>query len=206
MRRINGTTRRGLTLLELMLALTITALVAGAIYGMLGAVSSGLMSNRDSRDIMVRANAAQTRIGAYIASSNAILAADAESIVLWLDDTRVSGTVHATEIRWLVFDDYTDELYVYFVTLPDAWSQAARDLEDAEYAPGTDWNTVLNNFLNKGLMSSLPLIDGVESVAVELDAPPASARHVGMDIAFQASNSAPMLRVSSSIRFHQAPN
>ena len=195
-----------MTLLELMLALTITALVAAAIFGMMGAVTSGLLSNQDSRNIMVRAHAAQNRISAYVTRANAILDSDGESIAIWLDDSRESGTVHATEIRWLIFDGFTGSLYVYFVTFPDAWSRVAIDLEDAEYAIGTDWNAVLLSFDAKGLLSSMPLMDGLQTVAIELNDRVETARHVGMDLGFTTSSGAQTIRVSATIRFHEAPN
>ena len=60
---------RGLTSIELMIALTITALIAAAIAGMLTAVSDGVYTRGDARSVMVRANAAQTRLSAYIAKT-----------------------------------------------------------------------------------------------------------------------------------------
>ena len=46
--------RRGLTFIELVLALAITAMVAAAIAAMIGAVTSGEMSRRDNRGTIIR--------------------------------------------------------------------------------------------------------------------------------------------------------
>ena len=65
--------RRGLTLIELVLALAITAMVAAAIAAMVGAITSGEMSRRDNRDTIVRTYTATTRLSAYIASCMSVL-------------------------------------------------------------------------------------------------------------------------------------
>src|SRR5882672_11104906 len=99
-----GTHRAGMTLIELVLALSVTAMVATAITAMLNAMSTGVVNKRDSRSLMVRAHAAETRFSAYIAPARCVLAADDDSVVVWFDDARESETVHATEVRWLVYD------------------------------------------------------------------------------------------------------
>ncbi len=112
--------RRGLTLIELMLALAITAMVAAAISGMLTAISTGEHLRRDNRSFIMRAHAAKTRLGAYVAKSRCVLDANGGDTVLWLEDSRGSGTVHASEIRWLIFNSVDGTLDVHFVDLPDA--------------------------------------------------------------------------------------
>ena len=54
--------KRGLSLLELILALSVTASVALAITGMMGAVSTGVEGRRDTRSVLVLANAAASRL------------------------------------------------------------------------------------------------------------------------------------------------
>jgi len=200
-------TRRGLTLLELMLALVITALIAGAISGMMSAVTAGVSTRRDNRSTMVGASAAAARLSAYIAPSHCILDVVGSDLVLWLDDTRESGTVHATEIRWLIFDADAGTLEVRFVSFPPEWSQAAKDLEDGEYGSATNWMSVLSTYQSKGWVASMPLIDGLDSVTISTDeVDPMDSRHVSFRLGFATSEGTMDVCVAATTRLHQAPS
>ena len=131
--------KRGLSLLELILALSVTAIVALAITGMMGAVSTGVEGRRDTRSVLVLANAAASRLSSYVAPSCCILSVGGSDITLWFNDSRESDTVHATEIRWLTFDSEAGTLAVNYVEFPSAWSKAACDLADEEYAADASW-------------------------------------------------------------------
>ena len=199
-------TRRALTLLELMLALSITAMVATAISGMMSAVITGVSTRRDNRSLMIRANAAQTRLAAYIAPSRSVLDATDSDLVLWLEDARESGTVHATEIRWLKFDAIEGTIDVYFVDFPDSWQQTAKDLADRQYAADANWKMVLDAYQSNGWISTLCLVDGLEGVTVRTDADNAlDSRHVGYELNFWTSNGSLSTQVSATVRLHRPP-
>jgi prepilin-type N-terminal cleavage/methylation domain-containing protein len=198
---------RGLTLLELMLALVVTALIAGAISGMMSAVTAGVSTRRDNRSTMVGASAAAARLSAYVAPSRCILGIVGSDLVLWHADSRESGTVHATEIRWLVFDAVEETYDVRFVSFPAEWSQAAKDLEDNEYTLSTNWMSVLSTYQSKGWIASMPLVDGLASVAIATDAvDPLDSRHVNFRLGFATTEGAMNVNVASTIRFHQTPS
>jgi len=162
-----------MTLIELMIALAITAMVAAAIAAMLIAVTDGERSRRDNRGYIVRTHAAKARLGAYIAPCLRVLEVDGSDTVVWLNDWRRSGTVHATELRWLIFDGPNDAIDVYYVDLPDAWTEFQRNLEDVEYSFTQDWFAVLSSYLTKGYVSKMTLVDGVDQVTVTTDEPAA---------------------------------
>lgn len=201
------TIRRGMSLLELMLALTVTALVAAAISGMMGAVSTGVSSRRDGRSVMVRASAAESRLSAYVSPSRCILDAGANSLVVWLKDERESNTVHGTEIRWLLFDAGAGTLDVYYVKFPDVWAQAAKDLEDREHARDSNWTTVLNYYDSKGWIADFPLVDGLSSVAITTNhATALNARHVSANLGFETETGVLQTAVAATIRLHLPPD
>lgn len=202
---------RGLTLLELLLALTISAMVAAAIAGMLGAVSSGVGVRRDTRDVMVQASAAQSRLAAYVAPSRCLLGVDGPCVVLWHNDARAGGTVHATELRWLLYCDATgdadDSIIVYYVDFPDGWTQTARDIEDLEYASDADWMAVLAYYQGKGWVSSRTIVDGLDSAAVAIDGASAmSSRHVNYELSYITEQGVIAVNVAGTIRQHVVPS
>jgi len=198
--------RRGLTLLELMLAIVISAMVAGAIAGMLGAVSSGVSTRRDNREIMVLAHSAQCRLSAYLGTSRCVLAISGGDLTLWLDDSRASGTVHASEIRWLRFDPGAAAISVEYLSFPPGWTQTARELADNEYAADSDWEAVRAYYAAKGLLATRTLVDQVTSVSIDSDEKTtADAVHLIWQLSFDTGETTVAGPVSGTIQEHQAP-
>ena len=204
--RTRHTSRRGLSLLELMLALMVTALIAGAVSGMMAAVTTGVSTRRDNRTTMVGASAASSRLGGYVAICRCVLHANGSDFVVWLNDDRESETIHATEIRWFVLDETDDEYDVHFVSFPDGWSQAAKDLEDREYTADANWMQILTAFQAKGWTASMPLVDSLDAVAVTVDdADPLDSRHTSFLLTFLTSDATTDVSVAATLRMHQPP-
>ncbi|MHC4108608.1 MAG: hypothetical protein ACYSTY_11030 [Planctomycetota bacterium] len=200
------TTTRGLSLLELLLAMAITALVAAAIAAMLGAVTSGVGTRRDSRALMVRANTAQARLAGYITPCRSLLAADGSGAVLWLDDARESDSVHASEIRWLLYDSAAGTLDVLFVSFPAGWSDVERLMADQAYPPTADWDAVRAEYDGNGWLTRVTLVDGIASFSAGTDQPAALAsRHVTFDLDFRVDETTAAVRLFETIRVHQPP-
>ena len=156
---------------------------------------------------MVSANLASTRLNAYLAPANCVLDADGRNIVIWLHDQRESETVHGTEIRWLVFDAAHGEIVVHWVRFPEGWSQVAQDIEDLEHAASSDWNAVLSYYETRGWTASMPLIDGLDDVAVALDAvSPKDAVHCTFTLTFDSHRGPFDVTAAATIRLHSAPD
>lgn len=198
--------RRGLTLLELLMAVIITAMVGAGIAGMLGAVSAGVGTRKDSREVMVLAHGAQCRLSAYLATARCVLAAGSSDVTIWLDDSRESGTVHATEIRWIRYDANNGEIIVDYVAFPVTWTPTVCDLVDLEYASSTDFDAVRGYYSGKGLLASRPLVDHVECASIRTDATAAlDSRHIVFDLGFESQNQTVMVQVSGTIQEHEKP-
>jgi hypothetical protein len=188
------------------MAITISAMVAGAIAGMLGAVSTGVGTRKDHREIMVLAHSAQCRLSAYLATSRCVLSGTRDSITLWLNDDRESGTVHATEIRWLRFDSNTGEMIVEYVAFPASWTPTACELADAEYAAGADWAAVRSTYLSRGHLADQVLIDHLQDVEVMHDqATAALSKHIAFSLSFEGQNATVSVPVSGTIQLREPP-
>jgi hypothetical protein len=204
--RAVATALRGLSLMELMMSLSITAVVATAITGMLGAVSTGVENGRGARSVMILANAAASRLSAYITPSRCVLGVDGSNVALWFDDSRESGTVHATEIRWLQFDVATGAYAVHYVQFPDGWTKAACELADQDYPANSNWPAVLASYTAKGWIATRTLVDQLASVAITLDSDAQSSRVVSIELGFETDSGATGVTVTSSLTQHTAPN
>lgn len=102
--------RLGLTLVELLLALAITALIAAAVSGMLVAVTYGSESDRDMRSAVVRNKVIQSRLSAAIRGAAMVLEMGSDHLVLWMGDADGNGMPNLAEIRYILRDGATQEL------------------------------------------------------------------------------------------------
>ncbi len=196
----------GFTYLELIFALSITAMVALASAAMLGAVTAGVGAKRDSRSLMVNALGAQTRLSSYLAPSRCILAQSATSFTLWQNDSRESGTIHATEIRWFTYSPDTQTFSVHFVEFPNAWTTIAKQLADLEYAKTTDWSTVFSTFQLQGHMKTIILMDRLTGITISMDnADPQASHHINADLTYAGTDGPMSIKVAACIHNHSQP-
>lgn len=204
---MSGQRRRGLTLVELMVALAITAVIASAIATMMQAFTVGVQSRRDSRETIIASAAAAQRLAAYISPSRAVL--DAHSgeaeLTLWFNDDRAGSKVHATEIRWIVLRaDGVVELC--FVDFPPDWTQAEQDLQDREYNAGQDWDRVYTHYKSSGWITSFPLVEGISKMSILLnDIQPTQAQHMELVLSFATNENAIDICMGGTILLHEPP-
>ena len=200
--------RRGMTIIETVLAMTITAMVGGAISTMMAAVSDELASNQGTRSSLIRAGLAQSRLSSYIARSHCVLDLEDTSVTLWLEDSRDGNTVHASEIRWITLNEDTMILESHFVCFPDNWSEAAKLQADTEYttASNINWNMVLKSFQDRGLSCSLPLVEGI--ISMEFAGNGSSSLDTTLietTMSMAVMNQIENMNTAESIRVHQIP-
>ncbi len=167
----------GLTLVELLVSVAITAIVGAALATLLHAVARATETGMQTREVVIRAHAIDSRVSLYTDSCLALLDVqdDGNGFVLWLSDTRESGTVHATEIRWLIYDPDANTLIVRYVEFPEGWTQELKDLWDQEYvaaayAAGDAWWSVLSDYEALGYTESVLIGDGLGGVEVTIAA------------------------------------
>lgn len=196
---------RGLTLVELMLALAITAMIAGAIAGMMAGVSAGVGAKRDSRSVMLRANLAATRLNAYIVPARALLAVEDTRFALWLHDQRPGETVHGSEARWFEYVPATGELIVSYVQYPDDWTEIRKQTEDLPHGCNANWWAVLATLKTRGHIATIVLMDGIEDFFLTCESTPLNSRILGIELTFDLAGAAHVIRLSPVIRVHQPP-
>ncbi len=199
--------RRGLSLLEMTLAIGITAIIGAAIASMMAAAANSLTSKDDGRQSAIRVATTQIRLGAYIAPSRCILDKNNTTITLWLEDSTEGKTVHASEIRWIQFDDVTHELKVKLVNFPEEWSQSMIDASDIECDSLTNYELLFDSFESNGWIDSIPLVDSINSCNFWTDnSNPLEATHIcirfSLESTYGITNDS---IIDETIRLHQPP-
>ncbi|MBK8270842.1 MAG: hypothetical protein IPK83_22050 [Planctomycetes bacterium] len=103
--RQSGTKRRGITLVELLLASIVTALTATAGATVLYAVSSSATKTREYRTQRAGGHYALDRIGRTVRESRAIVYVASDEIALWLNDWNENDAVDKEELGRIIYDN-----------------------------------------------------------------------------------------------------
>jgi type II secretory pathway pseudopilin PulG len=116
-------------LVEILLALAITGLIAAGVASLLMATASGTKDRQELRQRNVRVDVLAHRIDGAIRSSSMLLARDSRTLVLWTGDTNKNGAVNLSELRRIEYDNSGKQIICYEApaTLPAA-SNTAYDL------------------------------------------------------------------------------
>ena len=78
--------RRGMTLLEVLLAVGVMGLVGAGVTSMMSALTVGMAQQHDARTSVLRASLAQARLSSYLTRARCLLDLEPTRLVLWLED------------------------------------------------------------------------------------------------------------------------
>ena len=90
--------RRGLTLIELLLALAGTAFVGAAVASMLVAVSYGTRADKDMRTLVVKHKTIDARLSGAIRASCTVLEQSDDLLILWMYDADGNAQPNLAEV------------------------------------------------------------------------------------------------------------
>lgn len=113
---------RAFTLVELLLALMVTTLIASAMLAMLVGVVTASRQSHDTRRATVGRQVAIARLGTLVRCSASVLACDEHRLVLWTGDNDLSGNPNLSELLLIYWDAGTSEIHAF--RAPDDLSPA----------------------------------------------------------------------------------
>lgn len=157
--------RRAFTVVELLIAVSITAIMGLAIGSMMTMVGTVSDADREGRGVLMRAQAGQSRLRAYVDPSLRILGYDTSSasLVVWLHDATDVGSVNLTEIRVITTDD-DGVLAAERVQFPESWTAQMVELANIPLPPGTDYLATMAAQRALGQTVTQPLLSGVSAI------------------------------------------
>ncbi len=126
--------RRGLTFLEFLIAIAITAITSLAVGVVTTSIARGMSSMNDTRSALQRSLVAHARIQSQLIPAFCVLVHDAHrGVAVWQHDNRANGSVNLSELSILWFEPGGDgDLTLEWVTFPEEWTEdqlAAADIE-----------------------------------------------------------------------------
>lgn len=167
MKRPPNTSRRAFTVVELLIGIVITALVAMAISTMLTLVGETTARSRDERAAVMRSHLAQVRLRSYTEPALAVLQFDArKGVAIWLHDDNPGSKVNLTELRVLWFDSQAGEVIAERVEFPDNWTPEMKSAADVVIPKTADFFTVITAQRDAGMTVSETLLETVEGLSL----------------------------------------
>ena len=169
MKRRGTTSRRGLTLVELMIALTITLVIGAALAAVLTTISRVTEHDRDTRTASLRAHAVQIRLQAYSDSGMCVLQTDGKGdFVIWLEDADSGGSVNPTEVRVFTIEN-DGRLLCEWYDPPEAFTPEELEVADAPVPAATDFFTLMKTYRAARQTQQAVIADGLTGASVSHD-------------------------------------
>lgn len=151
---------RGLTLLELLLALAGTAVIGSAVAAMLTGVIYGTATDKDMRSLITRQMALRTRVEAEVRESYMLLDSGSDYMILWAGDTNEDGLPSKAEIQVIEYDAVMDRVMRY---------APAPLITDVDYALTDDFRTATNSYKGDSTFPGERWAEQINSFALTLD-------------------------------------
>jgi hypothetical protein len=153
--------RRGLTLVELLVSIAVTTLVAASVAATVSAVGVGLQGQDDAAQEVARLARAQARLSDHLFRARMILSQSETVVTLWVPSEEFDGsatnateydTIHRDELRWYVID--RDARTV-------SMQRPAGAADRTEHALSADWAALRTSLAASGSLTTVPVLEGV---------------------------------------------
>jgi len=162
----------GFTLAELILAITITSMVAVAVAGATMALYSAYRRSEGFNDSLQTARAATRMLQAMVVEAQLITAVEPGGFAVWRD-TNGDDLINLTELVPVIHDPATNTIKKYIIEYPPEWSQEMRDSCDYSIVlkDATDLDEVVNRITGDAHHRIVTLAENIETFAVYARAP-----------------------------------
>ena len=162
------TVRRGMTLVELMMALTIACLVGSGVVAMTESVARVLVEGRIQKENTTASATASSRLAAIVSVSNCPLLLSPDLVACWGADAHRDGRIQTSELRWIRFDSERGTLHLEQIAFPDGFGPRDIELADRTLGSEADFARVRQELAGKSLLDSKLLLDGLWDVELSM--------------------------------------
>jgi hypothetical protein len=159
---------KGMTLAELLMALSITVLVGAGIVAMMESIGRVLDDGRTQRAETIASATAASRLSSVVAPSACALELSPELVTLWSGDLRRDGAIQASELIWIRFEVDSGNLILEQVRFPDEYGSLERNEADGTYDSDQDFFAVHAEYDQMGHLESRVLLDGIEDIELAM--------------------------------------
>jgi prepilin-type N-terminal cleavage/methylation domain-containing protein len=176
--------RRGFTMIELLLSLAITAVVAAGVAAMLGGLATGIALGSDARTGLLATAATHGRLVEELVGTECVLTVKDGDAVLWKGDVTPSGLIEPSELQWITFDAEFGELRRSSIRFPEDWSTIDRLTFDRPITRASQLSAEWNRAESRGILEHEILADGLLIAHSSTPAPFTTASEFRIDLTF----------------------
>jgi hypothetical protein len=174
---------RALTFLELLIALSITAVTCAILAVLVNATAVGTNSQNDGRRSLVRLQSVKSALLDELVNARAVLAVGTNYVVYWEGDqpgavTSANNAVNYSEMRLLELDTGTGNLNLYKVVWPANSSNSWIISYDATCPVSTNWYATCQALKATSYYPPITVATGVTSLTVSLDSATTTSAHL----------------------------
>ena len=189
MSRPRTTSRRGLTIVELLAALAVTSIVAAAVVTTASAIRVGLDGQAEASRETARVARVQARLADHLFRARMILHHAGDEALLWLPAEAFDGTasnatdfdrIDRNELRWYVFDRSAGCLVMQRTA--DRGDRTSCDLS-------ADWPAMRTTLAAQGALERSVVLEGVQDAEFVSDGfDPCSDRRLWLRVELDADH------------------
>jgi hypothetical protein len=186
-RRGRTVARRGLTFIELLIGLAITAFTCAILAALIHATALGTSTQNDGRRGLVRLQTLKSVLADEFVNARCILATGNNYVIYWTGDqpgsvTAANGAVNFSELRLLEIDA-AGNLNICCTQWPAGMTDAAKQSADTTYAANSNWYAAVSALRGTTYYSTHALASGGAALTASLDAAtPTSAHYIHVRI------------------------
>lgn len=187
--------RRAFTLVEVLLATALIALIGVAVAMMLSGIARETLAHDTLRRQMMTRQVVVARLGALMRPAARVLEHSESRLVVWKGDHHPNGAPDLSELLVLMHDPDSKTLFVY----------EAPPGQDADIVPTytffDDFGAIAAAHAGTALLPGTPLIKDLESLVFRPDRPDiATARRICIDAIYDDGTGAEAITTVSSLR------
>ncbi len=198
--------RRGLTTLELLVALGVTTITGLGVAMVITSVSRGVTDMNCSRSAMQRAATSHVRLQAYTESSRCLIGHDKRGFALWAHDERANDVINVSELRVFWFDKGANEVVTEYVEFPEEMTDEERALADIIVSSAESPFAVMMAQRTLGYTTQAVLADGVETLTItHTQEDPLDAERFRVHIGFDGGSKTQQLLMAVGLTQYQRP-
>jgi len=205
MRSANNTTRRrGFTLVETVLAISVTSVIALCVAGMaMGLSSAQKVTDGDYQAVQTN-RVVMTRLASMLRQGLLVTDETASSLMLWEHDDKTNRQINLLELTILTWDDDAQELLRRRIVFPAGWPAWLQNLLNIQIPVSTAQfdNWAMSWLLNR-YGDDVVLAEGVEAFTVQVDSSAPETRMVSLTMTVARNERTVTLNRTAKLRADQ---
>ena len=176
--------REGLTVAELVLALSITAMIALSAAGVSMALSTAYAQSQNSYENLQTLRSAMMRIQSELNRAKLIVAVGERTVVYWKDDTNGDGKINLSELATIRYDEPQRRIDKHQVVFPESMDPMTRKALDERVRLWSAMNipTTVSTIEGSAYHQAQIIAEGVQAFAVDAAPPCPKAKTVTIKI------------------------